>query len=56
LKLLAPSLEALVKPGGYLVLAGLLTRQVEDVASYYTKIRLSAWRELEGWSVLVGQG
>ena len=56
LKLLAPTLEALVKPGGNLVLAGLLTRQVEEVAGCYANIRLSAWRDLDGWSVLVGQG
>ncbi|NCX13002.1 MAG: 50S ribosomal protein L11 methyltransferase, partial [Betaproteobacteria bacterium] len=55
LKLLAPTLEALVKPGGFLVLAGLLNRQIEELAGFYPRVRLQAWQELEGWSVLVGQ-
>jgi len=55
LKLLAPALESLVKPGGYLVLAGLLTRQVDEVANCYATIRLQAWQDLDGWSVLAGQ-
>jgi hypothetical protein len=38
-----------------LVLAGLLTRQVDEVANCYATIRLQAWQDLDGWSVLAGQ-
>ena len=55
LKLLAPTLEALVRPGGFLLLAGLLQRQTAEVADCYRKIRLNPWQEQEGWVLLVGQ-
>jgi len=54
LKLLAPTLEALVRPGGFVILAGLLHRQIEEVASCYRKIRLTPWQTQEGWALLVG--
>ena len=55
LKVLAPALEALVEPGGYLVLAGLLDDQVAEVASCYRLIDMKAWRSEEGWTCLAGQ-
>jgi ribosomal protein L11 methyltransferase len=54
LKILAPALEALVLPGGYLILAGLLDRQVAEVSSAYTCIPMQVYRSREGWSCLVG--
>jgi ribosomal protein L11 methyltransferase len=54
LKVLAPALEALVLPGGSLILAGLLDRQVQDVAAAYTQIEMKVFRSREGWSCLVG--
>lgn len=55
LKVLAPVLEALVLPGGTLVLAGLLDRQVEEVSAAYREIPLQVFRSRDGWSCLVGQ-
>jgi ribosomal protein L11 methyltransferase len=54
LKVLAPALEALVLPGGTLILAGLLDRQVQEVAAAYTDIQMTVFRSREGWSCLVG--
>jgi ribosomal protein L11 methyltransferase len=54
LKVLAPALEALVLPGGTLILAGLLDRQVLEVAAAYTDINMSVFRSREGWSCLTG--
>ena len=54
LKVLAPALEALVLPGGSLILAGLLDRQVHEVAAAYTDIHMNVFRSREGWSCLVG--
>lgn len=54
LKVLAPVLESLVLPGGSLILAGLLDRQVQEVSSAYTSIQLKVFRSREGWSCLVG--
>lgn len=54
LKVLAPMLTALVRPGGRLVLAGLLDRQVDEVASTYPQVALSAWASLDGWTCLAG--
>jgi ribosomal protein L11 methyltransferase len=54
LKVLAPALEALVLPGGSLILAGLLDRQVHEVAAAYTDIQMTVFRSREGWSCLVG--
>lgn len=55
LKVLAPALEALVEPGGFLVLAGLLDDQVAEVAACYRQIDMKAWRSEEGWTCLAGQ-
>ena len=53
---LAPQLIAMLKPGGRLVLAGLLDAQADEViAGYAPSLHLTAWRSLEGWTCLVGQ-
>ncbi len=52
---LAPQLVAMLKPGGRLVLAGLLDAQADEViAGYAPALHLTAWRSLEGWTCLVG--
>jgi len=53
---LAPRLVAMLKPGGALVLAGLLDEQAEEViAAYEPALRLTAWRSLDGWTCLAGR-
>lgn len=54
LKVLAPMLSALVRPGGYLVLAGLLDRQADEVAAAYPALNLSVYLERDGWACLAG--
>ncbi|HLT26578.1 MAG TPA: 50S ribosomal protein L11 methyltransferase, partial [Zeimonas sp.] len=54
LRVLAPLLEALVAPGGRLVLAGLLDRQADEIARCYPRIALRPWRSLDGWTCLAG--
>ena len=54
LKVLAPMLSALVRPGGHLILAGLLDRQADEVAAAYPEIDLRVYEELEGWACLAG--
>ncbi len=52
---LAPQLRALLKPGGTLVLAGLLDEQADElVAAYGEEPALARWRSLDGWTCLVG--
>ena len=55
LRILAPLLSSLVKPGGSLVLAGLLDRQADEIAACYPEIELAAWRSLDGWTCLAGR-
>jgi ribosomal protein L11 methyltransferase len=55
LKLLAPLLQDLVKPGGALILAGLLERQVDEVASHYPRMALSVFSVEDGWACLAGR-
>ncbi len=56
LKLLAPLLASLVRPGGSLVLSGVLERQVDEVAaSYAALLPVQCWRVLDGWACLVGR-
>ncbi|MET0509920.1 MAG: 50S ribosomal protein L11 methyltransferase [Burkholderiaceae bacterium] len=56
LKLLAPLLSGLVAPGGWLVLSGVLDRQVAEVSRAYAgRIALAVWRSAEGWACLAGQ-
>jgi ribosomal protein L11 methyltransferase len=55
LRILAPALCALVRPGGWLVLAGLLERQADEIAACYPDVELRAWRSLDGWTCLAGR-
>jgi ribosomal protein L11 methyltransferase len=53
LKLLAPLLCALVAPGGHLVLAGILERQVEELQQAYAPYgRLQALQARDGWVLM----
>lgn len=55
LKLLAPLLVDLVKPGGWLVLSGVLERQAQEVTeAYASRLRLQVWRAADGWVCLAG--
>jgi ribosomal protein L11 methyltransferase len=55
LKVLAPLLCGLVRPGGHLVLSGILERQWREVAAAYAPlIALDLWRADEGWVCLAG--
>jgi ribosomal protein L11 methyltransferase len=58
LKLLAPALLARVAPGGALVLAGILERQIDEMIDVYRSIDadvvLQPWRIDEGWVCLAG--
>ncbi len=55
LKLMAAMLCARVRPGGRLVLSGVLERQAEEVAAAYAgAIPLSVWRARDGWVCLHG--
>jgi ribosomal protein L11 methyltransferase len=54
LKLLAPMLTALVRPGGQLVLSGVLERQVDEVSSAYRDLMpMRAHAVMDGWACLV---
>ena len=56
LKLMAPMLSGRVKPGGRLVLSGVLAIQADEVAAAYAPfLELSVWAEREGWVALAGQ-
>ena len=59
LKLLAELLVARCAEGGWLVLAGLLDRQVDEMQARYRQVaprlRLQAWRALDGWTCLAGR-
>lgn len=56
LKLMAAMLSARVRPGGHLVLSGVLERQAEEVAAAYAPwLAMSVWRSEEGWVCLHGQ-
>lgn len=53
LKLLAPLLCAHVEPGGHLILAGILSRQAEELkAAYAPWLALSVSDEQEGWILM----
>jgi ribosomal protein L11 methyltransferase len=54
LRILAPLLSSLVRPGGHLVLAGLLDRQADEIAACYPGFALQAWRSTDGWTCLAG--
>ena len=56
LKVLAPTLCALVRPGGHLVLSGILESQADDViAAYEPMIALQLHATLDGWVCLAGK-
>jgi ribosomal protein L11 methyltransferase len=56
LKVLAPMLSQRVKPGGFLVLSGVLERQADEVAAFYRPwVALTVWQALDGWVCLAGQ-
>lgn len=56
LKVLAPMLSNRVKPGGYLVLAGIFEWQTPEMKDAYKEfVSLQPWRDREGWVCLVAQ-
>lgn len=53
---LAPRFAQLVRPGGQLVLAGLLVDQMDEVRRAAAPwFELAEWRRLDGWSCLAGR-
>ncbi|HML80912.1 MAG: 50S ribosomal protein L11 methyltransferase [Thiomonas sp.] len=56
LKLLAPAIAAHVKPGGWLVLSGILDRQAEELIDTYAPYcALQIDKTLDGWVCLAGR-
>jgi ribosomal protein L11 methyltransferase len=55
LRMLAPLLTGLVRPGGWLVLAGLLDRQVDELKACYPGVALEVFGVHEGWACLAGR-
>ena len=56
LKLLAPLLSGHVQPGGWLVLAGILERQADDISAAYAPwLQLAVADSEEGWILMCGQ-
>lgn len=56
LEALAPTLIDLIKPGGRLILAGLLSEQAAGlIAAYKPWVTLTAVQEREGWTLLAGE-
>lgn len=57
LKELAPEFNRLLKPGGTLVLSGLLTSQAKELQAYYAElgIPLTTFENQEEWGLLAGQ-
>jgi ribosomal protein L11 methyltransferase len=56
LKLLAPLLAGHVQPGGWLVLAGILERQADDItAAYAPWLQVAVADSEEGWILMCGQ-
>jgi ribosomal protein L11 methyltransferase len=52
---LAPQLQSFLKPGGQLVLAGILKQQVHEVrAGFQSWLELAVFAERDGWSALSG--
>jgi ribosomal protein L11 methyltransferase len=55
LQVLAPALVQRIRPGGQIVLSGVLSRQAEEVIATYSQwLTLSVWKESEGWVCLAG--
>src|SRR5690625_2663045 len=56
LKVLAPLLCSYLKPGGWLVLSGILAWQAEEMYEAYAQyMPIKVWREREGWVCIAGQ-
>ncbi|RTL27303.1 MAG: 50S ribosomal protein L11 methyltransferase [Burkholderiales bacterium] len=57
LKMLSPLLAAHVAPGGYLVLAGILARQEQELKDAYAEVglQLQVANEEEGWILMTAQ-
>ena len=55
LQVLAPALVNKMRPGGQIVLSGVLARQADEVIETYSQwLTLSVWKESEGWVCLHG--
>jgi ribosomal protein L11 methyltransferase len=55
LQVLAPALVQRIRPGGQIVLSGVLSRQADEVITTYSQwLTLSVWKESEGWVCLTG--
>ena len=55
LQVLAPALVNKMRLGGQIVLSGVLARQADEVIATYSQwLKLSVWRESEGWVCLHG--
>jgi ribosomal protein L11 methyltransferase len=55
LQVLAPALVQRIRPGGHIVLSGVLSRQADEVIATYSQwLKLSVWKESEGWVCLSG--
>ena len=55
LRLLAPALAARTRPGGRIVLSGVLAEQAAAVAAAYAPwFIIDAWKSDEGWVALAG--
>jgi ribosomal protein L11 methyltransferase len=55
LRMLAPALAARVRPGGRIVLSGILEAQAgEVIAAYADWFNIAVWRADEGWVALAG--
>lgn len=55
LKVLAPLLTGLTRPGGALILSGILEEQAQDMIECYRPgVELEVWAKEEGWVALAG--
>ena len=55
LQVLAPALVNKMRPGGQIVLSGVLARQADEVIATYSQwLTLTVWKESEGWVCLHG--
>ena len=55
LQVLAPALVNKIRPGGQIVLSGVLARQADEVIATYSQwLKLSVWKESDGWVCLHG--
>ena len=55
LQVLAPALVNKIRPGGQIVLSGVLARQADEVIATYSQwLILSVWKEIDGWVCLHG--